>query len=189
MRLKSPRSFGKKTAAAFVSVTLLFAACGGDDDSDDNSSSNNSSSSSSSSSSGSSNADMIMNEMEENTLDLFQCLRDQGIDIKDPSFEGNGLQESMNELSQMPGAEQAAEACTEEAEKMLDVFGGPEKAEEFVEDYAQFARCMREHGYNIPDPDPNNPETLQPNNIDFSDATIEATAKDCLDESNLQIPG
>ncbi len=182
MRLKSPRSFGKKTAAAFVSVTLLFAACGGDDDSDDNSSS-----SSSNSSSGSSNADMIMNEMEENTLDLFQCLRDQGIDIKDPSFEGNGLQESMNELSQMPGAEQAAEACTEEAEKMLDVFGGQEKAEEFLEDYAQFARCMREHGYNVPDPDPNNPGTLQPD-LDLSDAAIGATAKDCLDESGLQTP-
>lgn len=88
-------------------------------------------------------------------LDFTQCMREQGIDIPDPEVDTDGnLRPSRPEPGTFERSEvQAArEACSE----LLDgvTFGFRDRDRTEIEDtLLEFAACMRDNGYDMPDPD------------------------------------
>jgi len=89
-------------------------------------------------------------------LDLARCMRENGVDMPDPEFNGGRVTQRMKGGN--PDKMRAAEkAC----EKYRSQIKAPEMSasekQEFKKAALANARCMREHGIDFPDPvfDPN----------------------------------
>ena len=89
-------------------------------------------------------------------LDLARCMRENGVDMPDPEFNGGRVTQRMKGGN--PDKMRAAEkAC----EKYRSQIKAPEMSasekQEFKKAALANARCMREHGIEFPDPvfDPN----------------------------------
>jgi hypothetical protein len=92
-------------------------------------------------------------ELREAALDFAQCMRENGVDMEDPTA-GGGVQlrvgpETGNDPATVRKAE---EACREHMEKAKPPELSEEDQREFKERALKFARCMREHGIDMPDP-------------------------------------
>ena len=84
-------------------------------------------------------------------LDLARCMRENGVDMPDPEFNGGRVTQRMKGGN--PDKMRAAEkAC----EKYRSQIKAPEMSasekEEFKKAALANARCMREHGIEFPDP-------------------------------------
>jgi hypothetical protein len=81
-----------------------------------------------------------------------QCMREQGIDMPDPQPGQRGIQLRAPKGVTPEEMEEAEAACR----KHLDEIEGPELSDEqqkeFQEAALEHARCMREHGIDMPDP-------------------------------------
>lgn len=83
-----------------------------------------------------------------------KCMRDNGVEMSDPQQQGDGA----IVLPQVEGTgDSAKEQKAQEACKDLLPNGGePAKPNpEELDEQREFAKCMREHGVDMPDPDPN----------------------------------
>jgi hypothetical protein len=96
-------------------------------------------------------------DAEEAMLAFTECLRSEGIDVQDPEFDEDGnfrfrsIREGVVDLD--PEAfREAREACAEELEGVATRFRDVDRTE--VEDRLfEYADCMRQNGYEMPDPD------------------------------------
>jgi hypothetical protein len=78
-----------------------------------------------------------------------QCMREHGVDMPDPDPNGGNVKVMTSAGS---GQGQAAiQAC--QAYLPSSVLSTPDPHQ--LEQLRQFAQCMREHGVDMPDPDPN----------------------------------
>jgi hypothetical protein len=115
-------------------VSIALAACGGSDSPSD---------------SGPTEADF-----REAALKHARCMREHGIDVPDPKF-GPGGRVQM-EVRGRPADKQAfgraEEACGKYLEAVRPPELSPEQQREFREQALKHARCMREHGIEMPDP-------------------------------------
>jgi len=93
---------------------------------------------------------------EEAILAFAACLRDQGLDVEDPTVDADG-----NLRPPRPrdvGEEDrdtmraAMEACGEYLENVAFGFDGADQTER-QDQLLEYAACMRENGYDIPDPE------------------------------------
>jgi hypothetical protein len=83
-------------------------------------------------------------------LKYAQCMRDHGIPMDDPNFEGNGISMSIPE-----GTDKAkVDAANSECKQFMPNGGQPEKLDPAqLEKLRKFSECMREHGIkDFPDP-------------------------------------
>lgn len=99
---------------------------------------------------------------EEQALKLTQCMRDQGLDFPDPTVDADGNL-SMDDLDMTTfgstpeeiraNIEAALDACSEFLEGVQ--FGGGQLPDlvELQDTFLEFATCMRDNGYDMPDPD------------------------------------
>jgi hypothetical protein len=128
-------------AALLAACALAGAACGGEDPAG-----------------GANSAADRESEARDAQLKYAQCMRDHGVDMPDPTFEGGGsLQrgpdpEDIDDLKRGKFRE-AEQAC----KKYLEAIEAPELSEEQQQEFRDAAlanaRCMREHGIeNFPDP-------------------------------------
>jgi len=88
---------------------------------------------------------------EDAMLRFAQCMREHGVDMPDPE-PGGGVR--INGEGMSPDQMEAAEAA---CQKWMDLAmpedgGGRELTEEEKQSFLDMAACMREHGYNFPDP-------------------------------------
>jgi hypothetical protein len=83
-----------------------------------------------------------------------KCMREHGVDMPDPQSQpGGGV---TMELSDGDG--EKVKAAEEQCRKLLPNGGAPPKLDAAqLDKLREQAKCMREHGVNMPDPDPNNP--------------------------------
>jgi hypothetical protein len=96
-------------------------------------------------------------------LDFARCMREHGVDMPDPTFDGGGGGVMMvgpgpeaggTKTGEWPpaGFEEADAACRHFLQDVIGKGDGPVDPEE--QDRAlRFAQCMRENGVNMPDPD------------------------------------
>ena len=120
---------------AAVAATLSLAACGSDDPRP--ASSNDQA------------------KMKQSMLAFARCMRENGIDMPDPKFEGNRvtMRAGGPGKADAPAKMKAAEkACAKYRDAVKPPELSPEKAEEFKQGALANARCMREHGIDMPDP-------------------------------------
>jgi hypothetical protein len=95
-------------------------------------------------------------EFQDAALEYAQCMREHGVDMPDPEFEGEG-----GVLMQMPdGADRdEVEAAEEECRPIMDEVApepediDPEQQAEMQDQMIEVAQCMREKGHDVPDPE------------------------------------
>ncbi len=99
---------------------------------------------------------------QDGALRFARCIREHGVNMPDPEVGGNGMVkiapgpgQGDDMRPENPKVRRAMAAC----EKHLPQ-GGPGEVDEqqaarFQDDFVRYARCMREHGVNMPDPGPN----------------------------------
>ncbi|TCO58165.1 hypothetical protein [Actinocrispum wychmicini] len=83
-----------------------------------------------------------------------KCMREHGIDMPEPDGQGHVQAKAAGAPGEMDKMKAADEAC-----KSLLPNGGKPKplSPEDLDKMRKTAKCMREHGIDMPDPDPNNP--------------------------------
>ena len=88
-------------------------------------------------------------------LEYAQCMREHGVDMPDPQFQGGGImQRGPDEKTPRATIEKAQEAC-KEIQKRMEPSEPPSEADQkkMREAALAHAKCMREHGIeNFPDP-------------------------------------
>lgn len=93
---------------------------------------------------------------EQKMRDFTKCMREHGIDMPEPKTGPGGG--AMIELHGEPGDEEKMKAADEACKPLLPNGGVPPKLDAAqLDKLREQAKCMREHGVNMPDPDPNNP--------------------------------
>ncbi|MGZ8562511.1 MAG: hypothetical protein ACXWWU_02710 [Candidatus Limnocylindria bacterium] len=122
------------------------------------------------------------------SLDFAACMRDNGIEMADPTGEGGGgprLQLGSGVDPQSEEFQTAIEACREHLEGLVQ--GGPggpggpggEPTAEQQEALLAFAECMRENGVDMPDPEAGG-GFLQPGSgVDPQSAEFQEAAEAC----------
>jgi hypothetical protein len=148
-------------------VVLVFlaapvAACGkGGGGSDDGVASVDGASNDSGSSdddSGSGNGDRPSSqEFQDAALEYAQCMREHGVDMPDPEFDGDGggvLQRGPEDADREE-MEAADEACHEIMDEVVPEGQtmDPEQQAEMQDQLLEVAQCMREKGHDMPDPE------------------------------------
>ena len=79
-----------------------------------------------------------------------QCMRDQGIPMKDPSGDDGVIAIEPDRSASFEKLRAAQEACKDKAPR---IGNGPDGTDPQIEErMLKFARCMREHGIDLPDP-------------------------------------
>jgi hypothetical protein len=146
------RNLARATAVGVLAValTLVLAACGGGGDSDGVASlTDTNGQTEQDGTAGSGGGSANEQERREAELEYARCMREHGVDFPDPvngRFEFRGTRRDEGKL------EQAQEACR----SILERIGPPQLDEqqqaELREAALAFARCMREHGVDMPDP-------------------------------------
>lgn len=178
-------------ACAVGLLALLLAACGGGGSENGVASASEDTSGSGDSGDNSSD-DGSANDSEEELIDWVECMRDEGIDVPDPQVDADG------NLTLGPGlgggggggeqvdpeaVQDAMEVCGEVPQS---AFGGEQPDQTEIQDtLLEFARCMRENGYDMPDPDFSGGSTVNLTevfgDIDTSDPAFQEAAEACED--------
>jgi hypothetical protein len=97
---------------------------------------------------------------EEALLAFTACLRENGVDIEDPTVDADGNVQLARPGGE-PGADRGAnddfraarEACSVLLEGAALGFGDRVDRTELEDNLVEFAACMRDNGYDMPDPD------------------------------------
>ena len=137
---------------AAIALTLLLglsAACGENRDGDDSALPDAAGASSASPSGDGADSEADL-DPEDAMLKFAQCMREHGVDMPDPS-PGGGVRMNGEGLS-----EDQMEAAQSACQKWMDMAepedGGHELSEEEKQSFLDMAACMRERGYDFPDP-------------------------------------
>jgi hypothetical protein len=154
----------------FVAVLVLvlggvLAGCGGGGDDDDgvasideNAAADESDDQGGDDTSGPGGGRIDDSEMQDAMLEYAQCMRDNGIDMPDPEFNGEGgVSLGLGpdggidpESEEFKAAEEECQPILEEARP--DVQLSPEEQAEMQDKLTAMAECMRARGHDMPDP-------------------------------------
>ena len=119
--------------------------------------------------------DMTDAERDDMARQFASCMRDNGVDMPDPDADG-GLSAAAGTVE--AGSTDEMDAAFDACREFMPNGGEPMKTTpEDLEAQRAFAKCMREHGIDMPDPDPNGGMTLAgeaPEDLDAFDAALAA---------------
>jgi len=116
---------------------------------------------------------------EDKMREFAKCMREHGIDMPDPTPGTNGGRAGVAVGGD--GADQGKMDTAQKACKQFMPNGGemkPPSAED-LDKMRQEAKCMREHGIDMPDPDPTGKSTVSMGGPGDDPAKFEAAAKVC----------
>lgn len=202
---------GRLVATGVVVLVLLgggaaLAVGGGDDDADDGvatmEGSDGGDGGTEDDDGGGGNGPVDESEMEDAMLEYVQCMRDHGIDMPDPEFgDGtvtmNGPGPGEADPEEMEAADEACQPILEEAmPDMPDL--SPEELAERQDQVLAMAQCMRDRGYDFPDPEVNEDGGIAIGGGDPGeggqlpgpgDEQFEQDMEECNEESGLGNPG
>jgi hypothetical protein len=95
-------------------------------------------------------------EFREAALKFAKCMREHGVDMPDPKFDGGRVQMQIGGPGEPRANEttmrEAQDACQKYMESVRPPEISQEQQQEFKERALKFARCMREQGIDMPDP-------------------------------------
>lgn len=137
---------------------------------------------------------------EEAILAFAACLRDQGLDVEDPTVDANGnlrpprprdIGEGDREMMRS-----AMDACSEHLENVAFGLDGADQTER-QDQLLEYAACMRDNGFDMPDPDFSSTGTPGEGGggpfgaIDRDDPAFETAQEACADifGADGRIPG
>jgi hypothetical protein len=182
-------------AALSIVLSLGLAACGGDSPTNAVATLSGDGATSDGTSGSSSSEPLTEEQRQQAMLDFARCMREHGVDMPDPQFEGDGRGSVMIAGKADDGAQPnqdvldaAQQACEPlikdviaDAEKNMD----PEEVQRMQEEALAFAKCMRDHGIDMPDPQfEGGGRMTQQLHIDPNDPSFQAAQDACASEGN-----
>ena len=128
---------------------------------------------------------------EEGILDFAQCMREEGIDFPDPTFDIDGNpQFDELEIENEEEFEDAFESCEDILRNALpEQFDlDPEVEAALVDASLEFSQCMREQGIDFPDPKPGEFGffAFRDADIDFTSEAVQKAFEICQPENPLE---
>jgi hypothetical protein len=163
-----------RIAVAVIGAALLLGGCGAKTDDG----SKVASISTPSQTGGPAAADTSGKSDEDKMRDFAKCMREHGVDMPDPKPAGDG---GMAIALGGDGADASKIDAAQNACKHLMPNGGemkPPSAEE-LDKMRKDAKCMREHGVDMPDPDPSGKGATRIGGVGDDPKKFEAAAKAC----------
>ncbi len=121
-------------------------------------------------------------------LNFARCMREHGIDMPDPKFDGGGVQMVQEGGMDPEKARAAQQACQHFQDQVKPPpMSEADKAEARKRGLAN-SRCMREHGINMPDPqfDADGRMTMRldrSSGVDPRDPKFQAAQKACMKDA------
>ncbi len=128
---------------------------------------------------------------EEGVLEFAQCMREEGINFPDPTFDIDGNPEFDNlEIENEEEFESAFENCEDILRNALpEQFDlDPEVEAALVDASLEFSQCMRDQGIDFPDPKPGEFGffAFRDADIDFSSEAVQDAFEICQPENPLE---
>ena len=128
---------------------------------------------------------------EEGVLDFAQCMREEGINFPDPTFDIDGNPQFDNlEIENEEEFEIAFENCEDILRNALpEQFDlDPEVEAALVDASLEFSQCMREQGIDFPDPKPGEFGffAFRDADIDFTSEAVQNAFEICQPENPLE---
>jgi hypothetical protein len=174
--------------AAVVGAVLVVASCGGDDSDADNSLPSLPGSAESGGADNTAGTDSGSPTSSDDPLQVAlafaQCMRDNGVpDFPDPVARDDGSIFMTGPPSDDPDLQPAQETCQSEVPAAAAVDAPDEEEVARTQDrMLEFAACMRDHGFDFPDPDFGDDGTFQATpgaGVDFNDPEFKDAADAC----------
>jgi hypothetical protein len=170
---------------AVVALTLTVAACGGGGKANGVASLSGSGKATATTSAGGGKAGGVQVDRQK-ALAWARCMRQHGINLPDPQFSGDNIGQQLPSRAEQGSAKFKA---AEQACKQYLPNGGqptPADAQEFQQALA-FARCMRQHGINLPDPKitADGIDQSPPARMDLDDPRLQAAEHACHQYGSL----
>ena len=128
---------------------------------------------------------------EEGVLDFAQCMREEGINFPDPTFDIDGNPQFDNlEIENEEEFERAFENCEDILRNALpEQFDlDPEVEAALVDASLEFSQCMRDQGIDFPDPKPGEFGffAFRDADIDFTSEAVQKAFEICQPENPLE---
>jgi hypothetical protein len=147
--VKQKLGFAIAVGLLAVALGLTLTACGGNGDSDGVASLSDTNGQSTNGSQGSNGSGgTSAGDREQAALAYARCMREHGVDFPDPV---NGRFEFKNQRGDQRKLEEAQKACQDILQAAAPQLSEEQEAE-MREAAVEFAKCMREHGVDMPDP-------------------------------------
>jgi hypothetical protein len=114
-------------------------------------------------------------------LEFARCMRQHGINMPDPKIDGNRITQEFTARSGSKGPDSPEfKAAQQACNKYLPNGGQPTKPDpQEQQQMLEFARCMRQHGINMPDPDANGGTDMSGIRVDPDDPKFKAAQQAC----------
>jgi hypothetical protein len=114
-------------------------------------------------------------DRQQQVLNFARCMRAHGVNMADPIVSDGNISIQMPRNTDKQKADAAQQAC-----KQYLPNGGvpPTLSPQQLEQARKYAQCMRQHGVDMPDPDPNN-GGLRVRNGDPNDPRFQAAEQAC----------
>ena len=127
----SRRGLGTQVA---LLATLALVACGGGEEASDASDG------------------ISVSDVEDAGLDYARCMREHGVDVPDPQPGAGGLRGMFTDGDRRsdPGFREAESECRKHLRDLVSQIDEGQRRD-FEEARLEFARCMREKGFDVPD--------------------------------------
>ncbi len=118
------------------------------------------------------------------------CMREQGIDMPDPTSDGGSFTVQGGE-GDFEAYEEADKECAPILESAFGEFDlSPEQQAEFMDQELAFAQCMRDNGVDWPDPDPSGGlGTISLDIGDIDEETLNTAMEVCSEEAFGELGG
>jgi hypothetical protein len=130
-------------------------------------------------------------DAEQAQLDFARCMREQGLDFPDPQPDENGglrFAAPADGLDDPEAFRDAAQECQEFlADAQPDL--SEEDRSEFQDAQLEFARCMRDEGIDVPDPQQGEGPGQGLGDIDTDDPAFQAALEECQSVIQGALPG
>ena len=121
---------------------------------------------------------------QEAALEWAECMRKHGVDVPDPKLDDRGLVmiEPPNNDPTEATYQEASEACRDLLAPPRDLQDiSPEDRARMADAALDYAECMREHGFDVPDPGPDGSIAIPvgEDGFDVEDPEFQAAEEDC----------
>jgi hypothetical protein len=164
-----------------LALMLVVAACGGGGNQNDGVASLSGSNKPTTTTA----APLSKQDVEQAALAFARCMRQHGIDMPDPQFSGNKITQDFKGGPGSKGPDDPAFKAAEQAcNKYLPNGGQPPRLDpQEQQQLLAFARCMRQHGIDMPDPRPDGGLVIRrrggPGGVNPDDQKFKAAEQAC----------
>jgi hypothetical protein len=172
----SRRGLGAQAALlATLALAVPLAACGGGDDGE-----------------GQGGGGISQADVEDAGVKFAECMRERGIDVQDPKAGAQGLRDMLADADRDdPAFREAERECGKHLEKLVSEIDDDQRRE-FDDARLEFAECMRQKGFDVPDP-PSGDGAEQGGDplggLDLDAPAVQAAMDTCSKRISSLIPG